>query len=63
MKRGVFSHIAGAYKQASGNCLAYIAYLPWLLKPFFLPIALFYALFLLLVSMVFYVLIILDNLG
>jgi len=63
MKPGIYAHIANSYKQASGNCLTYMRRLPWILRPFFFPVALLYALVLLLISAVFYFLIILDKLG
>lgn len=63
MSTGVFSSIGSSYLKAAKNVFSYLRYSPLLLKPIVLLLALIYALFLLVIGIIFYCLIILDWLG
>ncbi len=63
MSIGIFSYIGTSYVKAAKNTFYFTKHAPFLLKPFALAFALFYSVILLIISLFFYALIILDWLG
>jgi hypothetical protein len=63
MTTGVFSSVGSSYLKAAKNVFSYLGYSHLLLKPIVLLLALIYALFLLIIGIIFYCLIILDWVG
>lgn len=63
MSAGIFSEIGKLYMQAAGNGFYFTGNRSWLGKPFWFLIAIAYGFVLLIVSLIFYLLIVLDWLG